>query len=324
MNVSYAEQSKSPPVTARAAQNSSDTWQLDLSLGCDRSQQTFVAHQYTAYPFRLSRVFRLDEGEAKRAYLYLMNSSPGLLAGDDLQIRFKVGRNAQVYLTDQAATKIHSSPQPELIARATYRITVGAGARFEFIPEPIILYANASFEQLTEVTLHPTSQLCLSEIILPGRLARSEYYDFHYYLSRLRVRSLNGDLIFGDAIRLEGQTNPFKDSLFFAQFPIIANLILVLPGVDLDSLSRILEAGAPPDAAQPHPSQSVTPKASSERQGNSCSQAIISGCSVLPNCNGLLVRLMATEVGSIKAYSRYTLGCVRQITGQPSLPPIPK
>ncbi|MEL6384281.1 MAG: urease accessory protein UreD [Cyanobacteria bacterium J06626_18] len=286
---------------SKTTQNSSDTFQLYLSLGCDRSQQTFVSRQYTAYPFQLSRVFRLDKTNAKRAYLYLMNSSPGLLAGDNLHIGLDIGTNAQVYLTDQAATKIHTSPLPDLIARSTYHVTLGAKASLEFVPEPVILYANASFEQVTEVKLHPTSHVFLSEIVLPGRLARSEFYDFHYYVSRLRVRSLDGDLIFGDAMRLEGHTNPFKDSLFFAKFPIIANIVLVLPGVDLASLIHTLEASTPIDSSK-----------------------LLSGCSALPNCNGLLVRLMSTEVDSIKEYSQSILNCVRQATEQPSLPHIPK
>ncbi|MEO0988850.1 MAG: urease accessory protein UreD [Cyanobacteria bacterium J06639_14] len=326
MGVSYAKQFKSPSGTApTTALTASDTLQLYLNFGCDRHQQTFVAKQYTAYPFRLSRVFRLDATAAQRAYLYLMNSSPGLLAGDDLHIGLDVGSKAQVYLTDQAATKIHTSPLPDLISRATYHITVDAEAYLEFVPEPIILYANASFEQLTDVRLHPTSRLCLSEIILPGRLARSEFYDFHYYLSRLRVRSPDGNLIFGDAMRLEGHTNPLQDSLFFAEFPVIANIILVLPGVDLESLIHAVEVAAPLNPAKlDHRRVSTDDADSAPNQGARSGQGIISGCSILPNCNGLLVRVMGTEVDSIKTYSQYIFNCVRQATGQPDLPNIPK
>ena len=326
MNLTYSEKANSTTTSSSATfQESSDALQLSLRFRCDRGQQTFVSKQYTAYPFRLSRVFRLDETDAKRAYLYLMNSSPGLLAGDNLHIGFDIGPNAQVYLTDQAANKIHTSPLPELIARSTYHITVGAEACLEFVPEPIILYANASFEQLTDVTLHPTSHLFLSEIILPGRLARSEFYDFHYFLSRLRVRSLDGKLILGDAMRLEGRANPFKDSCFLTKFPIIANLVLVMPGGDLESLMQTIETTAPFNVSKPnHVRLETSNSDSGKNQDSGWGQNIIAGCSVLPNCNGLLVRLMGTEVGSIQAYSQYILNCVRQVTGQPSLPHIPK
>lgn len=274
---------------------------LDLSLRCDRQQQTFVAHQYAAYPFRLSRVFRLDPGNAQRAYLYMMNSSPGLLAGDDLRIRLDIGNHTQVYLTDQAATKVHTAPLPGLMARSTYQVTVGAGASLEFMPEPLILYKDASFEQLVNVTLQPSSQLFLTEIVIPGRLARAEYYDFNYYLSRLRVTASDQTLICGDAMRLEGKLNPFKESVFFAKFPVIASVVVVLPDCNLAAITNNIDAFAADKKLQ-----------------------LLMGYSQLPNCNGLLIRMMGSEVGLLQDGAKCILNHIRQETCQAPLPEVPK
>lgn len=273
---------------------------LYLRLCCDRNHQTFVSRQYAAYPFRLSNAFRLDLKDPNRAYLYIMNTSPGLLAGDKLRVSVQLEVNANLYLTDQSATKVHSMP-PDAIAQVSYTISVGAGAKLEFIPEPLILYADSRLEQITQVTLHPTGQLFLSELILPGRLARNEFYQFHSYFNHLQVMSSEGELLFCDAMRLQGKLNTFKNHLLFAAMPVMANIITVLPSINLKELVADIDSFPLLHALK-----------------------LTAGNSLLPNCNGLLIRVIADSVSSLKAYIQYALNCVRRISGQTSLPEIPK
>lgn len=275
--------------------------QLYIQTGCDRQHHTVVSRQYAAYPFRLSRVFRLETANPQRAYLYMMNASPGLLAGDDLQIDLQVGPRSQLYLTDQAATKVHSSPQPQQFAHVAYQIRVGPEAHLELVPEPLILFADAYLQQSLEVHLHPTSQVYVSDIIVPGRLARSEYYEFGEYRNRVRLRSLDGTLLVGDAMHLQGRGNPLRQSLFFARFPIMANIMAVLPTVDVPALLHQLEADSSVDSTR-----------------------CWVGMSPLPNCSGLLIRAMADQVGTLQHYQQSVLNRIRQVTGQPLLPEIPK
>lgn len=274
--------------------------QLELRIGCDRSFQSFVSHQYAAYPFRLSRCFRLDADCPQRAYLYLMNASPGLLANDKIEVTVKLNDHTQLYLTDQAALKVHSMPTSGSSAQVIHRIHIGEKACLEYVPEPVILYADAEFNQRSHLTLHPTGQLFWSEIILPGRLARQERYKFRYYRSRLQVCHLDETPLFTDAMVLAGQTNSFQDRPLFAALPAIANLIAVLPDTDLSRLTALLSS---------HP----TP-----------AQRLQAGHSRLPNCNGLLIRAIADSTGTLKAYIHFVLSQIRQLTQQSPLPEVPK
>ena len=81
-------------------------------------------------------------------------------------------------------------PQPAAHATIHNWIEVGDRATLEFLPEPLILFADSALSQTTDITLHAEAGLSLGEIILPGRLARGEAYQFRQYFSRLRVRSL--------------------------------------------------------------------------------------------------------------------------------------
>ncbi|MDF2387863.1 urease accessory protein UreD [Nostoc ellipsosporum NOK] len=270
---------------------------LELKLKCDRLGQTIVNHQYTAYPLRVSPVFRLDDADSDRAYLYIMTTSPGLLAGDRLNISLQLAANTSLYITDQAATKVHSMPIQGSKATTNYQIEIGEQATLEFVPEPIILFTDATLEQTTNIKIHPTGKLFFSEIILPGRLARGEIYQFNHYFNRLQVTSTTGELWLIDAMHLEGKLNPFTNSQLFASSPVLGNLLIVLPDINLKLLSENVE---------------------NLEAGNCCGVTVAS--SMLPNNRGLVIRVIASGTHEIKTYFKYALNCVRRSCHQPLLP----
>ncbi|MEM6451130.1 MAG: urease accessory protein UreD [Cyanobacteria bacterium P01_D01_bin.105] len=182
-----------------------------------------------AYPLSVSPVFRLEEESKDRAYLYRMNTSPGLLAGDALKLSFTLDAGSQLYLADQAATKVHAMPKAGSRATVDYAIEVGDRATLEFLPEPLILFADSALKQTTEIALSATSALCWGEIILPGRLARGEAYEFRECFSRLRVKAQGGRLWFTDAMKLTGKENRFTHQALFASGKVIGTLLLILP-----------------------------------------------------------------------------------------------
>lgn len=274
---------------------------MEVTLKCDRFGQTVVTHQYTSHPLRLSGVFRLDAADSHRAYLYITNTSPGLLAGDNLGLSLKLEAGASLYLTDQAATKVHAMPITGTKAITDLKIEVGAGASLEFVPEPLILFADAALEQTTRIQLHSDAELFWSEIILPGRLARGECYEFDHYFNRLEITSISEELWFRDAIHLEGKHNLFKHSELFASKPVLANLIVVQPQTDLEVLGKNLE----------------------NLEAANCPDLIVAS-SVLPESKGLLVRALASKTLGIKKYLKYALNCVRYLGDRSSLPYIPK
>ena len=283
-----------------------------LRVQSDRHRQSFVSRQYATHPFRVSNVFRLDQEQVKqaqidqaqsdRAYVYLMNTSPGLMEGDRFRIGVQVDAQAHLYLTDQAATKVHRMPTPDRPATVDYILQVAAGGSLEFLPEPLILYNESTLNQHTQVILHPSAQLCLSEIIVPGRLARQEYYQFHHYSSRLTVSSPDGRLILGDALRLEGQSHPFCHSPLFARQPILATLLLIYPNIEQAQLEAVL----------------------GQVCANQPAATIEASYSSLPNCNGFVIRATADCISRIKRCFDQALNAVRLLEGQSPLPEVPK
>ncbi len=274
---------------------------LELKLHKSESSQTICQHQYTTFPLRLSSLFRLEGAGSNRAYVYLINTSPGLLAGDELNLSLQLAPQTNLYLTDQAATKVHPMPEEGTKATINYHILVDADASLELVPEPIILYRDSLLEQKIVIRLHTTAKLFLSEIILPGRLAKKEYYDFNYYFNRLEVTDLNTKILFTDAMRLVGKQNQFKNNKLFTSLPIMGNAIAVLPNTDLQSLTRQLENIALADY-----------------------QNVEVATTILPSNNGILIRALSNKTIQLKKYFTYALNCIRNLTNQSSLPHIAK
>ena len=274
---------------------------LELITACDRERKTFVRHQYTTYPLRLSAPFYLEGSNSDRAYHYLINTSPGLLAGDELNLALELKPDTSLYLTDQAATKVHPMPLASSKSMVNYQITIRRNASLELVPEPIILYTDSTLEQTTLIKLDATAKLFISEIILPGRLAKQEYYDFNYYFNRLKISNLAGELLFADASRLLGKNNPFRNNRMFATFPIIANAIAILPNTDIKALIERIN-----------------------RINLDRFDSIEAATTVLPSENGILIRVLGRKTRTIKQYIATILNCIRMQTNQLSLPYVPK
>ncbi|MEL7068167.1 MAG: urease accessory protein UreD [Cyanobacteria bacterium J06581_3] len=274
---------------------------LSLRVACAKGTSTsFVAHQYATYPFRLSGNLRLDPTDKERVYAYIMNASPGILAGDDLRMSVEVSDRARLYLTDQSATKVHSQSAAGPAAAVEWNIKVGAGAYLEFVPEPMILFSSAALTQKVDVRLHPEGQMVLSEIVVPGRIARGEFYAFEQFKSRLEVRSPTGTLHFADTLKLLGQSNRFRNHPSLTDYPILGNFIIIAPDLDLDRLSQLINTiGISANALQ-------------------------FGSSPLPNCPGLLVRATATQTSILRQFQHHIVSATRQLLKQASLPKIPK
>ena len=266
------------------------------------SEKTILSHRYMAYPLSVSPVFRLEENgtaaSTQRAYLYRMNTSPGLLANDALKISLQLASGSQLYLADQSATKVHTMPEKNAQATVDYQIDLGDRTTLEFLPEPLILFTDSALKQQTNVTIYPTAGLSLGEIVLPGRLARGERYQFRQYFSRLRVSSPQGRLWFAESMKLLGKENRFVRAALFASGPVLGTLVLILP-----------EAIATPQALK-----------TLSTQIDALETDTLNLASTLLPERGLFVRAMAQTTREMQSSFKAAVNCVRTLRGEALLP----
>ncbi|MDD9271281.1 urease accessory protein UreD [Paenibacillus sp. GCM10023248] len=157
-----------------------------------RGGLTQPVHRYHASPLKIAKTFRYENGTfdslqpMDQLGVYMMDCSPGLMAGDHYDIHVRLEEGARVFLTNQSFTKVHPS-LPEQGSSQRQSLQVEAGALLEYIPEPLMLYKDARLAAETEIHLQPGAVVIYSDVLCPGRTQRGEIFQYESYANRMKV-----------------------------------------------------------------------------------------------------------------------------------------
>jgi urease accessory protein len=175
-----------------------------------RGGLTQLVHKYHASPLKIAKTFRYENETltpgahpTEQLGVYMMDCSPGLMSGDHYEINVRLGEGARVFLTNQSFTKVHPS-QPDHGSTQRQTLHLEADALLEYIPEPLMLYKDASLSAEMEVHLTPGAAFIFSDVICPGRTQRGEIFQYARYTNRMKVWCDN-ELIFYQNQRIEPQ-----------------------------------------------------------------------------------------------------------------------
>jgi urease accessory protein len=156
----------------------------------ERNGQTRLSDRYHTYPLKIAKTFSFDYGQLG---VYMMDASPGIMAGDRYELNWHFGERSNVYITNQSYTKVHPA-RPENGDAASVRssgqhqsLTLGPGSYVEYMPEPIMLYKDAVLHSAMDVQMEAGSTLILSDLVCPGRTQRGELFQYEHYENRLSV-----------------------------------------------------------------------------------------------------------------------------------------
>lgn len=158
---------------------------------------------------RLTRLYqdgcakiRLPRDAAARSLeAVLINTAGGLTGGDRLRWTAEAGPQAALTLTTQACEKVYRAAEDR--AETTVELSLGAGARLDWLPQETILFDGGAYARRLDADLAPGARLLAMEACVLGRTARGERVARGALRDRWRVRR-GGRLIFADDLRLEG------------------------------------------------------------------------------------------------------------------------
>jgi urease accessory protein len=182
-------------------------------------------------PLQLSRA-RYDQPARPDDPALTLVHLGGILAGDRYDLRIVLGNGAGARVTTAAATQVYRMPLGE--ATQTIQIQLGADSRLEWLPEPTILFGGARFSQTTGVTLGSGARLALLDVLVPGRLARGEVYQFDRYATRLEVRDTAGRLLLAERAVLEPCRHDLAAPGLLGATPVLGSLYILGDGVDAE------------------------------------------------------------------------------------------
>ena len=216
-----------------------------------------------------------NHGPARWAFAATLGG--GLVEGDSIELDVRAETGASALLGTQASTKVFRATARG--ASQTLRAHVGEGALLCVLPDPLVPFAGARYEQSATYALAPGASLVALDVLSCGRSARGERWAFARYASRTRI-----DDRVNDAVVLDASEAPPAAAM--GRFDVVATLFAVGPrahvAAELPALGRRAEVVA----------------ASSPLAGG-----------------GVCLRVAATRIEACLAFLRRALEPVRQSLG---------
>jgi len=201
---------------------------------------TKLVHDYATVPFHVSGTLGHDP-HPDADTVFLQSPTGGIAQGDRHDVDIRVDGEAIAHVSTQSSEKVQSMNRNYAASDTT--LSVGAGGHLDYVPEPTILHADSRLFRDLRLDLADGATAVLGDIVVPGRLARGERFDFERYLSRVRVSGPDG-LLFEDATHLAPGTEDPTAPGVLGDFTVYGTLFVVAPDADTAALSDDLHAAA--------------------------------------------------------------------------------
>ena len=255
---------------------------LDLAFA-RAGGETRLVRDFARVPFHVSGTLGHDPHPASET-VYVQSPSGGVAQGDRHTVTVSVGADAVAHVSTGSATKVLSMERN--YAAADLALSVAAGGHLDYVPAPTILHEDARLCQDVTVDLAPNASAVVGEVLVPGRLARGERFDFDRYRSTCEVR-VDGEVRVADATHLDpGDADPAAPGVM-GEFAVLGTLYVLAPDADAPSLSDRLH-GRVTAAATRDASETSERGESVESDG----ETVRAGATALPNATGVLVRAL--------------------------------
>jgi urease accessory protein len=209
---------------------------LELDLACIEGV-TRARRSLAQPPLQLSRV-RYDEQRQPGTAVFTLLHLGGVLAGDRVAINVALDAGASAQIHMAAATQVYQMQSGDAQHRLDLRLA--AGSRLAWLAQPLILFGGARFSHSTRVTLAPGARLDLVDVLVPGRLARGERYEFQRYAARLELYDAAERCLIAERILIEPRrSTPARPGVLGAT-PVVGSLYLLGDTIDAERCAAAL------------------------------------------------------------------------------------
>lgn len=214
---------------------------LELTFSYDQhARQTRLARSRQQAPLRVIRPFPLPGGAA---LLHLHNVSGGVLGGDRLRLNIEVGPEASVQLTSVGATRVYRSRPASPPALQEISVRVDRGGLLEYLPDTLIPFAGARYQQYTTIELVEDAGLFWWEIIAPGRTARGELFAYELLSLGTELRTPDRPLLI-ERMKIEPAQRPSASPARMGPYTYMSSFYICRPGLPAtrwNTLERTLQ-----------------------------------------------------------------------------------
>ena len=239
--------------------------------------KTVIKEQYCRVPLFIQRAIYLEDTLPAMAYIYIISPSGGILEGDRYRTDITLGKNALAHVTTQGATRIYKMENN--YGTQMVNIKVDEGGYLEYIPDQIIPFRNSRFYQDVELIVHEKATIIYSEIIVPGRVASGEKFQYDICYIKTIAKNQSGKSRFMDIVKLDPKKEDLTAGGILGNYEALGTIYIVTREQYLKELLN-----------------EINEKIKKfEIKGR-----LSGGTSFLPARQGIIVRLLGKTAGDIK------------------------
>jgi len=184
-------------------------------------------------PLRVVRAFHNDDGNGA-TLAHVHNISGGVLGGDRLELMADVGCDAQAQITSTGATRVYRHRAGMPTATQCSRFRVGRNGLLEYLPDPLIPFAQSRYHQETHIELADNAGLFCWELLAPGREAHDEVFAYEALNLSLRIVAAERPIA-RERFTLEPAQRPLSSAARMGDFRYLATLYICRVGVKMDT-----------------------------------------------------------------------------------------
>lgn len=115
---------------------------LSLSTKLSSSGKTQLAEYFATPPFKVITLPSYDDAWANGLNAMQMSSSPGVLAGDLLEIDISLAKLTALSLNTQAFTRVQAMNEGDSAMQTTH-ILLAENSRLFYLPHPLVLHRDS-------------------------------------------------------------------------------------------------------------------------------------------------------------------------------------
>jgi urease accessory protein len=260
---------------------------LVLKLEGDTERgKTIVTEQYSKVPLFTQRALYLEESLPSMAYMFIISPSGGILQGDRYRMDITLANGACAHLTTQGATRVYRMEKN--YATQIVNVSVDDGCYFEFIPDQIIPYRDSRFYQTLTLRVHDNATVVYSEMIVPGRVASGESFEYDICYLKALARNHINTLRFIDVAILEPKKRNLNHVGILGRYTTVGSIYILTQEKYVRSLNEKINSKL------------------AEIEG------ISGGSSILPHSSGVVTRMLGFHAEDIRKAIFEVLKIVRK------------
>ncbi len=220
--------------------------QLHIQVA-NRNGCSYLKKSFFTTPFKVMNI--TEDKTGKQLHLMLMSSSPGILDGDEYDIKIEVEQNCSLQLHTQAYQRLFNMKYG---ASQQMNAHLGDGASFSYLQHPSVPHDQSIFTSRNNFYLGNNCQLIFGEILTCGRKLNGELFLFSKYHSISNIY-INHKLVIKENLLMQpslinvyamGQLEGFTHQasmIYLDEGPDMKNIHQQL--LDLLSVEKNMEAG---------------------------------------------------------------------------------